>query len=283
MNLTTLLSDGRRRLTPLYGDREAHWMLRIIMEHLKGWDQVDLLTRGDEEISSFTTGKFNAIISRLLTGEPLQYIIGEVYWHGMTLNVTPDVLIPRPETSELVDIITPDNSGSDLRVIDLCTGSGCIAIALASDLPFPVVTGVDISDKALDVARSNASLRKVTAKFIHADVLSPLPFGDDEFDIIVSNPPYIAEHEKGDMESNVIDHEPAMALFVPDSDPMRFYRPISIEGHRMAAPGGRLYFEINPLYAGDVKRTMADAGWDDIEILPDTHGHMRFARAVKKP
>lgn len=281
MTLRQLLDNGRSRLEPLYGSGEAEWMMRIIMEYLKGWKQADLLIRADEEVSDFISGKVDAIIGRLLQHEPLQYILGETYWHGMTLKVTPDVLIPRPETSELVDIIAGENSASDLRVLDVCTGSGCIAVALATTLPFAVVTGTDISDKALDVARENASLRKLKVNFIKSDALRPLPFDDNSLDIIVSNPPYIVESEKKDMDANVLDHEPSLALFVPDSDPLKFYTPIAHEGLRAAAPGGRVYFEINPLFASQTADMMRSEGWDDVQILPDMHGKQRFAKAVK--
>lgn len=280
MTLRQLLDNGRARLAPLYGQGEADWMMRIIMEYLKGWKQADLLLRADEEVSDFIAGKADAIIARLLDNEPLQYILGETYWHGMTLKVTPDVLIPRPETSELVDLITSENTAPDLNVLDVCTGSGCIAVALANTLPFSKVTGTDISDAALAVARENASLRKLKVGFMHSDALGQFPFDDGSMDIVVSNPPYITESEKKEMEPNVLDHEPGLALFVPDSDPLRFYTAISREGFRVTRPGGKIYFEINPLFARQVSRMMTETGWDDVQILPDMHGKQRFAKGI---
>lgn len=280
MTLRQLLDNGRARLAPLYGQGEADWMMRIIMEYLKGWKQADLLLRADEEVSDFIAGKADAIIARLLDNDPLQYILGETYWHGMTLKVTPDVLIPRPETSELVDLITSENIAPDLNVLDVCTGSGCIAVALANTLPFSKVTGTDISDAALAVARENASLRKLKVGFMHSDALGQFPFDDGSMDIVVSNPPYITESEKKEMEPNVLDHEPGLALFVPDSDPLRFYTAISREGFRVTRPGGKIYFEINPLFARQVSRMMTETGWDDVQILPDMHGKQRFAKGI---
>ena len=277
MTLRQLLDNGRARLAPLYGQGEADWMMRIIMEYLKGWKQADLLLRADEEVSDFIAGKADAIIARLLDNEPLQYILGETYWHGMTLKVTPDVLIPRPETSELVDLITSENTAPDLNVLDVCTGSGCIAVALANTLPFAEVIGTDISDAALAVARENASLRKLKVGFIHSDALGQFPFDDGSMDIVVSNPPYITESEKKEMEPNVLDHEPGLALFVPDADPLRFYTAIS----RVTRPGGKIYFEINPLFARQVSRMMTETGWDDVQILPDMHGKQRFAKGIR--
>lgn len=151
--LRQLMDEARGKLAPIYGDGEATWLLRTIMEHVKGWNQVGLLLRADKEVSDFTIGRVNEAVDKLLAGEPVQYIYGDTYWYGMTLKVTPDVLIPRPETEELVDMIVKENSGNDLRVLDVCTGSGCIAVALAKSLNFPSVTGIDISDAALVVAR----------------------------------------------------------------------------------------------------------------------------------
>lgn len=281
MTLGNLISTRKAQLTPVYGEGEASWMLRTIFESLKGWDRVETAIRMNDEVSDYIVGKVDGIVARLLGGEPLQYILGEAYWHGLKLKVTPDVLIPRPETSELVDLIEDRNDASDLAVLDLCTGSGCIAVALARALPFSRVTAVDISRPALAVAIENARGCKAKVDFIEADVLRPLPFGDGTFDIVVSNPPYIAEKEKADMERNVLDHEPSIALFVPDTDPLRFYTPIAREGMRIARSGGQLWFEINPIYADDVRRMMSAEGWEDVTVLPDSSGKKRFALGRK--
>lgn len=281
MTLGNLISTRISRLAPKYGEGEARWMLRTMLEHLKGWDRVELAVRSGDEVSDFVAGKVDGIVGRLLDDEPLQYILGETYWHGMTLKVTPDVLIPRPETSELVDMISDRNSGSDLAVLDLCTGSGCIAVALASALPFSRVSAMDISEAALKVARENSALRRVRVEFTKGDVLSALPYADGEFDIIVSNPPYIAEEEKKEMDRNVLDHEPHLALFVPDDEPLRFYTPIAREGLRVAKPGAQLWFEINPRFSSEVSAMMAGEGWEDVDILPDSNGRKRFAYGRK--
>lgn len=170
--LRQLMDDARSRLAPVYGDGEARWMLRIVMEHVKGWDQTELAIRAADEVSDFIVGRVNEAVDLLLKGEPIQYIYGDTYWYGMTLKVTPDVLIPRPETEELVDLIVKENPASDLRVLDVCTGSGCIAVALAKALDFPVVDATDISDKASTVAKENASLQKVKVNFFKADALN---------------------------------------------------------------------------------------------------------------
>lgn len=274
--LKQLLDSSRSRLTPVYGGSEASWLLRIIMEHLKGWDQVELLMRADKEVSDFLVSSVNAVIDRLLHHEPIQYIFGDTYWHGMTLKVSPDVLIPRPETEELVDIIVKDNQQSDLKVLDVCTGSGCIAVALAKFMNFPQVTAIDISQPALAIARENATLQKVKVKFETADALDLGKTLTGKYDIIVSNPPYVMESEKSAMDSNVLDHEPALALFVPDRDPLKFYKAIATYAYTALDDKGRLYFELNPLTANALRSWMLQSGWSDVTFLPDINAKTRF-------
>lgn len=278
--LRQLLDSSRKKLTPRYGDSEANWLVRIIMEHVKGWNQVELLIRADKEVSDFIVGRVNEAVDRLLTGEPIQYIYGDTYWYGMTFKVNPDVLIPRPETEELVDLIVKNNPETDLSVLDVCTGSGCIAIALAKTLKFPTVTAIDISESALDVAQSNSALLKVKVDFFKADALN---LGDfkKKYDIIVSNPPYVMESEKKDMDSNVLDHEPHIALFVPDSDPLKFYKAIASYALDALTDNGHLYFELNPLTANELTEWMKIHGWNDVQILPDMHSKLRFMVAKK--
>lgn len=281
--MTTLrqLSDiACKKLSPIYGDSEARWLFRTIMEHLKGWNQVELALRADKEVSDFIVGRVDEAVGRLLEGEPVQYIYGDTYWYGMTLKVSPAVLIPRPETEELVDIIVKNNPKSDLKVLDICTGSGCIAVALARSLNFPEVSGIDISDDALAIASANADALKVKVNFSKADALS-LPEIENTFDIIVSNPPYVLESEKSGMDKNVLDHEPHIALFVPDNDGLKFYKAIALYAKRALTDKGRLYFEINPLTAGQLKSWMEGEGWNDVELLTDMYGKTRFMIAEK--
>lgn len=279
--LKQLLDSSRSRLTPVYGGSEASWLLRIIMEHLKGWDQVELLMRADKEVSDFLVSSVNAVIDRLLHHEPIQYIFGDTYWHGMTLKVTPDVLIPRPETEELVDLIVKDNRQSDLKVLDVCTGSGCIAVALAKFMNFPQVTAIDISQSALAIARENAALQKVKVKFETADALDLGKTLTGKYDIIVSNPPYVMESEKSAMDSNVLDHEPALALFVPDRDPLKFYKAIATYAYTALEDMGRLYFELNPLTADVLREWLSQSGWNDVTLLPDINTKTRFLIACR--
>lgn len=282
MTLRQLTDKSIDRLSPLYETSEARWLVRTALEHFTGMSRTDMMLRSDQEASEMLIHNVSGVVDRLLDNEPIQYILGETYWHGLTLKVTPDVLIPRVETSELIDIINDDYAGrSDLKVLDLCTGSGCIAIALARALPFSRVTATDISAGALRVARENAADYKVKITFQQGDLLAGVGLPDGSMDIIVSNPPYICDSEKAGMSANVLDYEPHSALFVPDDDPLKFYRAISREGIRLAVAGGRLYLEINPLHVSELTAMLADDGWTEVEALRDMHGRERFVKALK--
>ena len=274
--IQALGAEIRRRLTPLYGPGEAKAMTSLIFLALKGWGATQLAINYDLPAQPSFIAQVDAVLSRLEKQEPIQYVLGTALFHGLELKVTPAVLIPRPETAVLVDIIA-DNAGDrpDLRVLDLGTGSGCIAIALARILKFPEITAVDISPDALEVARGNARALKANISFLQADMRT-LSLPDSSFDIVVSNPPYIVESEKRDMESNVLDHEPALALFVPDSDPLEFYKPIGLLAIKALAPGGYLYLEINPMFASRLSDFLKATGFSDIRVVLDSFGKKRF-------
>ncbi len=225
-------------------------MERILLEELLLMTPAQALARPEYEVPDFMQVKYARIIARLGDGEPLQYILGRARFFGMSLRVSPAVLIPRPETEQLVDMIMDRfRSRTDLKVLDLGTGSGCIALALARNLKFAKVTGVDISEAALEIARKNAEEQGLKVNFIKGDILN-LDEIAGQWDVIVSNPPYVLESEAAEMERNVLDHEPHGALFVADGDPMRFYQPTIDYWRTHRAPGGMLFFEINPLCAG---------------------------------
>lgn len=268
-------------LAPSLGKGEARAVAELLFHRYKGWSRTDILVNDDKELSAETVALLDAALQRILAGEPVQYVTGEAYFYGLWLKVDPRVLIPRPETAALVDIIVDRAAGRpDLDVLDLATGSGCIAIALARTLPFARVEAVDISDGALRVATANARSLGVKVKFIEADLLKwePQP---DSFDIIVSNPPYIGLSERAAMEPTVKDYEPAEALFVPDAYPLLFYKPIAHMAARALRPGGALYLEINPLHAAAVAALLADAGLTGVETRPDMYGRIRYAIAMK--
>lgn len=269
------------RLADKYGKDEATAMVRVVMQYLKGWSAVDLVLKRDSSVSDYIAEKVFGIVDRLMNDEPLQYIVGETRFYGNTLKVSPAVLIPRPETEELVDMIVKQNQEKDLAVLDFCTGSGCIAVSLARVLRFPMVRAVDLSTDALEVARENARMLKVKVDFECQDVLAMDATDENRYDIIVSNPPYVLDSERKDMLPNVLDHEPAMALFVPDDDALRFYRAIADYGLSALKCGGRLYFEINPIEADNLVDMLEKRGYVDIETVVDMLGKRRFAIARK--
>lgn len=236
--------------------------------------------RDGEQLPEFFDSRLASIIARLKQHEPLQYILGKARFHGHSFAVTPATLIPRPETEQLVDMIVDENTGSDLAVLDIGTGSGCIAISLARALKFAQVTATDVSPDALAVAQHNATALKTRVRFLEQDILT-CSAPSQAWDIIVSNPPYITEQEKATMERNVLDYEPHSALFVPNDDPMLFYRPIAAYASRSLKNGGRLYLEINRAMAQQVSDILRQAGLSNIHIHNDFNGNNRFITATK--
>lgn len=280
ITVSALAAGARARLRERFTGGEARDMVRLMFHAFKGWDVTNLVMYGDRLASDWLCDKVDDAVRRVLQGEPVQYVVGEAYFYGMDLYVAPGVLIPRPETAELVDMIVDSNNASDLRVLDVGTGSGAIAIALSRCLRFPKVTAIDLSDDALAVARENVEKLKANVDLLKADIFTfdPAPHS---FDIIVSNPPYIVESEKKDMEDNVLDHEPHLALFVPDDNPLVYYSRIAEIGRQALAEEGRLYFEINPKFADDLQKMLESQGYTEVELKRDSHDKVRFATAIK--
>jgi len=270
----------RSELSGCYDSREIEGMTRIIFEDVLLWQPVDIVMRDGEQLPEFFDSRLASIIARLKQHEPLQYILGKARFHGHSFAVTPATLIPRPETEQLVDMIVDENPGSDLAVLDIGTGSGCIAISLARALKFAQVTATDVSPDALAVAQHNATALKTRVRFLEQDILT-CSAPSQAWDIIVSNPPYITEQEKATMERNVLDYEPHSALFVPNDDPMLFYRPIAAYASRSLKNGGRLYLEINRAMAQQVSDILRQAGLSNIHIHNDFNGNNRFITATK--
>lgn len=269
-----------RTLEPLYGNGEARAITDYVLDVCFGLSKADILCGAVEEMTAEKTAELNKIFGRLTEGEPVQYVLGRAEFSGRWFNVRPGVLIPRPETEELCAWITADSKASGSpEVLDIGTGSGCIAITLQLDMPESKVTAWDISADALDVARENAQRFGANVNFVKLDALNAKPEG--EWDVIVSNPPYICEKEKKDMAVNVLEHEPHTALFVPDADPLLFYRAITRLAVQTLSKGGRLYFEINPIYADDTCRMMRAEGMTAVELRSDMYGKQRMAKGVK--
>ena len=247
--MTETVAYIRNSLKDIYPPGEAQALVRLIMEHVCGLSTHQLLLGKGKELSDTEKFKIKEIVEGLRLYKPIQYLLGIADFYGMEFKVTPDVLIPRPETVELVARIITDYQSQAPRILDIGTGSGCIAISLAKHLPEAEVAAVDISPEALAVAEENARMNQVSVSFLELDILSggnlSSPIGN--FNCTVSNPPYIMNKEKATMEANVLENEPHLALFVPDDDPLLFYRAIARFGQRHLAEGGHLYFEINAL------------------------------------
>lgn len=280
MTVREKLIDVRKRLSGIYDNREREAVILLIFDYVKGWHRVDLIINEGKELSDFSSRQIDGIVDRLILGEPIQYITGKARFFGMDFKVGPGVLIPRPETAELVDWIIGDNKASDLYVLDIGAGSGCIAVSLALNLPFANVIAIDISSVALRYAKENADNLKAKVKFEEADMYSWMPAAAT-LDIVVSNPPYIAPDEKDDMEVRVKDFEPELALYVDADDPIRPYKRIEAIASVGLKGGGKVYVELNPRYADEVVDYFKSRGWTDVETRIDSYGKRRMLRAEK--
>ena len=255
------------RLTGLYDAREARSIARLLVCERAGITQSALLTDPGAEL---TIEGLDRDVERLAAGEPLQYLLSGSEFYGRRFTVREGVLIPRPETEELGDRVIRSEQGAPCRILDVGTGSGCIAATLALELSRAELFAADIAEEALAVAGENFRRLGARVTLRRADALKELPERFPEpFDVIVSNPPYVPESDRAAMHSNVRDHEPALALFVPDDDPLRFYRAIARAGRRMLRPGGRLWFEIYERAAAELATMLAGEGYTAIERYRD--------------
>ena len=281
-------------LAQRYGEGEAKAIARMTYEMRFGLTFSDLCLGKDTQLSADDQTELEEIAQRLSQGEPIQYVLGQVEFCGRTFVVNETVLIPRPETEELCRWIVESTGGQSPEILDIGTGSGCIAITLAAEMSGTEVTAWDISAEALEVARENAKRTDVHVLFEQVDVLNiphssfiiSLTNGQSvalrtHFSLIVSNPPYICNKEREAMEANVLEHEPHTALFVPDDDPLLFYRAIAQYGQTALKDSGWLYFEINPLYAGPLAEMLSMMSYHDIETKVDQYGKQRMIRARK--
>lgn len=270
----------RSRLQPYYTAEEVSALSRIVCCDLLGQAPTDYYLGKDIALSLKKEQELEDILQRLSRFEPLQYIEGRTLFLGRELLVAPGVLIPRPETEELVELMLKEIP-ADARILDVGTGSGCIAISLAKELPDALVTAWDVSPEALSVARANARKLQADVRFVECDVLACQVDEVGLYDVIVSNPPYVTEAEKADMEPNVLQWEPSLALFVPDDDPLRFYRRIAVLGRDMLADGGRLYFEINRAYGREMVEMLRTMGYVGVRVEKDLSQNDRFVIAEK--
>lgn len=272
-------------LEPTYGHDEANALIMILFEHHFKINRIDIALNPDLCLNNQEYAIIEKSVEELLTNRPVQYITGETEFCGMRFSVNENVLIPRPETEELVSLILSADSGQlttgKINVLDIGTGSGCIAISLAKSLKDCVVTAVDISDKALEVAKKNARANEADVRFVMDDILSPqsTELTDNKFDIIVSNPPYVCDSEKRDMRANVLDFEPSTALFVSDDDPLLFYREIVNLAQHSLKPDGTVWFEINERFGEDMVLLCRNNGFSNTSVFRDFRDKDRFIRA----
>ena len=263
-----------------YGPTEGYALYRIVMEECFNLSHTDILLGKDSHISEEKQTRLKEITRRLLKNEPIQYILGYAWFCGHRFNVRNGVLIPRPETELLVDkvleIAKMHIEDTRTKILDIGTGSGCIAVSLA--LAGHKVTAMDISEDALNIAQENASILNADVNFVHENILHQSA-SHEQWDIIVSNPPYICLHEAEEMERNVLNHEPHLALFVPDTDPLIFYRAIASFAMSHLAPNGWLCLEINQAFPDETTQVLSSFGFRDITIIPDQYGKNRIAYA----
>ncbi len=291
MNRRDLISRVSGAVTGIYGHDEAKAIAYAVADGLYGIGRTHIIAEPEAEIDGYDERVAAAVCARLAAGEPLQYVLGGAkHFLNMRFIVDKNVLIPRPETEELAGWICHDyeNFGEqkDLRILDIGTGSGAIAIALARLLPYSEITAIDISADALAIAAANAARNGVKVAFVQADILTPaetvakkLPYVG--YDVIVSNPPYIPIRERVSMRSNVKDYEPAGALFVGDGDPLLFYREIGLKALAWLRMGGALYFEVHEDYAAQVCELMHEQGFSDVECRTDINDKPRMVKCLK--
>ena len=278
--MQSCISHIRQTLGQHYSSSEINGFIRIIFESVCGYSLTDLILYKNNILSDSLRKQIDKIVERIDQNEPIQYVLGRSLFCGISFSVTPDVLIPRPETEELVELITARHAGSAPRILDIGTGSGCIAVSLAKKLPESRVEAWDISEKALQVARKNAQENQANVTFKQVDITRELPpEAVQPYDIIVSNPPYVCLREKAEMERNVLDYEPHLALFVPDEDPLLFYRAILRAGKRLLAEGGFIYFEINRMFGHQTVSLLRQNGYEKTEIIQDLSGNDRMVAA----
>jgi release factor glutamine methyltransferase len=283
-NLQTLKdirSYFTKELNGIYTEHEISALVNIIIKTVIGVTRLHQLNTPDYLMNNLQKERISEICSHLKTGMPLQYILGETVFFGYKIKVTPATLIPRQETEELVDLIIKENREFSGEILDIGTGSGCIAIALASNLPGALISGMDISGAAIAVAKENAVQNNVAVNFFEGDIFNPDSERINKYGIIGSNPPYVRNSEKIYMSKNVIDFEPHTALFVDDTDPLVYYRGILSFAEKTQLAGRKVYFEINEAMGPLMVQLLLLFGYSEVQIIKDLNGKDRFVKGKK--
>lgn len=279
-----IVTSIRTALQPLYDEREAAAIAYLYMQHKFEMQRYELVLRGHEEVEPIKMVEIEQELEKLAQGCPVQYVLGETEFYGLPFKVNPAVLIPRQETEELVQMIAQRYAGKHVKIWDVGTGSGCIAVTLAKMLPYAQVFATDISEEALQLARRNAELNRVEVTFARHDMADAeqLPFGEIRFDVIVSNPPYIPASDRVTMHRNVTDYEPSLALFVPDDDKLWCYSALSCLAQSTLNPDGCLYAETYHDFHNELAELFHQQGFADIQSIRDLNGKLRFVEAERK-
>lgn len=280
MNSKDLFRDLRKRITLRQEASETDTIVYRVLESVPGITRSDIIAQKAVSLTTSELATLNSIINRINTSEPVQYILGKADFYGREFDVNSSVLIPRPETELLIEEVLGNTSNGPGKILDIGTGSGCIAITLACELNQKEVYAFDISEDALHTARKNAEKLKVRVTFRQIDILKE-PIAAEEFECIVSNPPYVAVSEKSTMEENVLNYEPHIALFVPDNDPLVFYKVIAKKAVVALKPGGRLLVEINERFGNEVSEVFKHAGLTEAQVIKDLQGKDRIVSARK--
>ena len=283
LQVKEIIAEFRTHLILQYDEKEVMQFLYLLFDAWKGWTKAQVHLEKTHELTIEEVVRFNSALQQLKKNNPIQYIIGETYFHGLRLKVNQDVLIPRPETEELVTIVEHEirhTKYKNLSILDICTGSGCIAISLKKMFPFAQITALDISARALQTAKENAAINDCEIHFFQADILDETIWKFlSSYHIIISNPPYVPEREKATMKKNVLDYEPAIALFVPDENPLLYFQAITDLAIVKLISPGQIYLEINEHFANEIKQLLLSKGFHRIEMLPDIHSKIRYVKA----
>ncbi|MFD2999729.1 peptide chain release factor N(5)-glutamine methyltransferase [Pontibacter toksunensis] len=273
----------RQKIRDAYPEPEAGAIAQLVLEHVLQKSRLQLSLQQQEPVNPEQEAKVQEAIVRLQQQEPVQYVLGVAHFYGLELQVDERVLIPRPETEELVDLVLKEHKGQQgLQVLDICTGSGCIPLALVANLTAVKAYGLEISVGALEVAKANAEEYMLPVEWLQQDVFEPVQgIAAGSLDVITSNPPYVLEEEKQLMRPNVLQYEPHLALFVPDTDALKYYRRITAVAKELLKEKGKLYFEINERYGKLVQELLLEAGFAEAAVVQDLFGKNRMVRAVK--
>ncbi|MBL7832915.1 MAG: peptide chain release factor N(5)-glutamine methyltransferase [Cyclobacteriaceae bacterium] len=280
INSKDLFRDLRKRITLVQEASETESILHRVLEEVSGITRSDIISQKAVSLTAQEISALDSIIDRINTSEPVQYILGKADFFGREFLVNTSVLIPRPETELLVEEVLTHASNTSGKILDIGTGSGCIAVTLSRELPKADVYAFDISEEALQTARSNAARLNANVTFQQVDILKD-EITLRDLDCIVSNPPYVAVSERDSMHDNVLNYEPHLALFVPDNDPLIFYKIIATKGKEALKSGGRLVVEINERFGKEVCAVFAGAGFSDVRIIKDLQNKNRIVSAVK--